>query len=440
MDKKHVFLNVVIVIFIGASVIALLQAQDTPAQIDLALEHLSAEAGEQVTLDTVSSWRWTGSVFTDTSLGCPQPDEDYLLTETRGYIFEIVYEGQRYDYRVSDDNRSVILCSVIDATVTTATPEDSIPATATGQPVATAVAAALSVDYDDIRFMVDEDVASDVMVWEVPPVMPGDDVLPFDIHPEYVEFQLTDYAATGITQGVIAVYDVADYEALLPDEIPPAVDRLIMFIESCPDLPAEETFPELPPRSGQQVFVSNAACLSFENGSGIRYLTAFRLDVWPLTNDDLVYVFQGITHDRSHLVTATLPVNTAALPDIIDPETLDYDAFAETFDTYLAETVDVLNAQPPADFTPDLSLLDSMMSSFTVASDAAGMQTVSWEQAQELINAGQVTTVTQLHSLEVTLQLDDGSTVTTTEPAIDDVFDVIRACGDPCSDIVVATE
>jgi inhibitor of cysteine peptidase len=65
---------------------------------------------------------------------------------------------------------------------------------------------------------------------------------------------------------------------------------------------------------------------------------------------------------------------------------------------------------------------------------------VSWDEAQELILGGEVEQVTQLHSREVTLDLRDGRRVVTTEPEIDAVFDVVDACGDPCANMVLATE
>lgn len=65
---------------------------------------------------------------------------------------------------------------------------------------------------------------------------------------------------------------------------------------------------------------------------------------------------------------------------------------------------------------------------------------VTWEEAQNLILEGGVSQVTQLHDLTVILDLKDGTTVKTTEPAIDEVFKVIDQCGDPCSDIIRATE
>ena len=65
---------------------------------------------------------------------------------------------------------------------------------------------------------------------------------------------------------------------------------------------------------------------------------------------------------------------------------------------------------------------------------------IPWEEARELILAGEVAQVTQLHSLEVTLELKDGRRLVTMEPEIDAVFDVVDACGEPCEDIVLATE
>jgi uncharacterized protein YcfL len=67
-------------------------------------------------------------------------------------------------------------------------------------------------------------------------------------------------------------------------------------------------------------------------------------------------------------------------------------------------------------------------------------QTVSWEDAVEILNSGEVVTVVQLHSLQVTLELSNGSRITTTEPHIDDIFDEVEQCGSPCRGIVLVTE
>ena len=65
---------------------------------------------------------------------------------------------------------------------------------------------------------------------------------------------------------------------------------------------------------------------------------------------------------------------------------------------------------------------------------------VSWQTAQEMILRGQVTRVSQSHSLEVLLTLRDGRVVRSVEPQIDDVLRVIRQCGPACAGVAVATE
>jgi inhibitor of cysteine peptidase len=65
---------------------------------------------------------------------------------------------------------------------------------------------------------------------------------------------------------------------------------------------------------------------------------------------------------------------------------------------------------------------------------------ISWAEAEALILSGVVVQAVQLHSLQVTLTLNDGRQVVTLEPSIDELFRVIEACGAPCAAIAVATE
>jgi hypothetical protein len=62
-----------------------------------------------------------------------------------------------------------------------------------------------------------------------------------------------------------------------------------------------------------------------------------------------------------------------------------------------------------------------------------GETEVSWGQAKRLLRDCRVTLVSQAHSLEVLLILDDGTRARTKEPGIDDVldlaFDAQQKCG-----------
>jgi hypothetical protein len=65
---------------------------------------------------------------------------------------------------------------------------------------------------------------------------------------------------------------------------------------------------------------------------------------------------------------------------------------------------------------------------------------ISWDEAKALITGGQVKQAFQTHALEVRLYLKDGRSVVTTETRIDEVIQIIRDCGAPCADVVIATE
>jgi hypothetical protein len=65
---------------------------------------------------------------------------------------------------------------------------------------------------------------------------------------------------------------------------------------------------------------------------------------------------------------------------------------------------------------------------------------VDWETAVEILNSGDVEMVVQLHSLDVTLTLKDGTEINTVEPSIDAIFREVDKCGQPCREIILATE
>lgn len=74
------------------------------------------------------------------------------------------------------------------------------------------------------------------------------------------------------------------------------------------------------------------------------------------------------------------------------------------------------------------------------ASTGGPANSVSWEEAVEMVKTGDVETVVQYHSRVVTLMMKDGSSIETREPRIDLIFDVIDQCGAPCEHISKITE
>jgi roadblock/LC7 domain-containing protein len=89
----------------------MLYAQGAPEQIDAALASLSEGVGQTITLNDLENWRWAQDNYPDTSLGCPREGTAYAQVVSLGYKFLLTYRGKTYDYRVSADSRTVILCT-----------------------------------------------------------------------------------------------------------------------------------------------------------------------------------------------------------------------------------------------------------------------------------------------------------------------------------------
>ena len=67
-------------------------------------------------------------------------------------------------------------------------------------------------------------------------------------------------------------------------------------------------------------------------------------------------------------------------------------------------------------------------------------KTVTWEEAVNILNTGQVAYVMQAHNLDVILYLKNNTTLKTKEPHIDDIIFAVEKCGEPCKDLPIATE
>ena len=75
-----------------------------------------------------------------------------------------------------------------------------------------------------------------------------------------------------------------------------------------------------------------------------------------------------MTNDGKYYVAVFYPITTALLPT--DPNTVlagqSYDDWSKTYTTYLANLVQALNGLNPAAYTPDLTVIQELISSINV--------------------------------------------------------------------------
>jgi hypothetical protein len=88
--------------------------------------------------------------------------------------------------------------------------------------------------------------------------------------------------------------------------------RLRNFMHA-PATVSVDQLPTVPFFNAAQVFASNVQPISFQNGSGIRFVTEYAQGFVSINNQDLFYHFQGFTDDGNYYMVAVLPVTSPVL-------------------------------------------------------------------------------------------------------------------------------
>lgn len=83
-------------------------AQDGAGAVNAALRDLSSALGVTLTTNNVQNYNWSQEVFSTVALGCGGSE---VVGGVTGFQVFITYNGRIYDYRVSVDLNTVILCS-----------------------------------------------------------------------------------------------------------------------------------------------------------------------------------------------------------------------------------------------------------------------------------------------------------------------------------------
>jgi hypothetical protein len=234
------------------------------------------------------------------------------------------------------------------------------------------------VDYMGVHFSADPSLANSI--WpEVKPATPLPEVLEGPSYwlaiPEHIRFTFADSGLSlsrrrmGFNlaaEAQILVFPLADLGDINP-LVQPQIETLRNLLAERGKVPSGE-LPLLPLTNSAQVFHAQAQYLVSGNIQGLRFISQHSQDPAPIMlSQELFYTFQGFTADGAYYVAAFFPLTTAVLPDTIEVD--DWEAFHANYDIYLSETTTVLDQLPPAEFTPDLTLLDAVVTSLRVEPD-----------------------------------------------------------------------
>lgn len=207
--------------------------------------------------------------------------------------------------------------------------------------------------------------------------VPSSEGMPWwEIAPAYHQYLIQGYVwQNAFHKPAIYVYPADEY-AQVNEDVANRINALKEIVNApSPLLP--ETLPFLPTFNAAQVFYAKPQAVSFQNGSGIRYITQYGQAPLPINNSEVFYTFQGLTSDGKYYVSAVLPIQhpllvADATQDAVTPAGgVPFEWNPDTFEFvegYLDSITVVLNTADPNSFNPTLPLLDQMIGSIQVVS------------------------------------------------------------------------
>lgn len=141
----------------------------------------------------------------------------------------------------------------------------------------------------------------------------------------------------------------------------------------------------LPPFNAGLVFDARNEIFDFQNGKGVRSIQEYHQFSAPVTNDYLIYSYQGITSDGKYYVSFVAPVRVPFLinesynpdPNSTTPTPLaPADGFTypststlgggSDYDQYINAIADKFAQTPPDQFEPSLDVLDALVQSILI--------------------------------------------------------------------------
>lgn len=233
----------------------------------------------------------------------------------------------------------------------------------------------IPVTYGPLGFMLPSSVASGFSGSQFPRAE-GETVGPWGVTPGHFQITLEGYLLQGrFHQPQIFVYPATSYAEMYPAAFE-SIRRLdnILYGPAAPNL--NEPLPAVPFFNAAQVFASNVQAISFQGGSGVRFVTEYAQYPAPVNNYDLFYHFQGLSRNGAYYILAIFPITAPVLAGnsdpgaILPPGGVAYPALVGSdpdFQSYYASVTDLLNATPPDAFSPTLSQLDALIQSMLIA-------------------------------------------------------------------------
>jgi hypothetical protein len=250
---------------------------------------------------------------------------------------------------------------------------------ATAEPSPTPPTSALAgtaVSFDRLSLVIPTGVAAAGSGTLVPEAT-GEDVAPWDVAPEHIQFQLDGYALEGkFYQPQIYVYPAQAYAQLQErGTAAQSLAQLRVVLAQSAMVNIKE-LPSVPFFNVSQALAAQVKVIPFQNGRGVRMVTEYAMGRAIINNHELIYHFEGLTSDEHYYVIVILPVTAPGLPEDGQPggavppggvPVPDFNDLNANWMAYFGDTRQMLQDLEPGAYNPDLDQLDALIGSLTIA-------------------------------------------------------------------------
>ncbi|MGI8467626.1 MAG: hypothetical protein ACR2N3_04160 [Pyrinomonadaceae bacterium] len=198
-------------------------------------------------------------------------------------------------------------------------------------------------------------------------------------HPKHISFNIK--IANQKQEGTLKILPIEDYRRMyaISKHYTKIFDEKLIDLQKSlknKNFRRNGQIPFIPYYDAEQRFQAKIENFSFQNGKGFFFLTQYDQDYFdPVTNEDLTYIYQGISDDGKNYILAEFPVSVSFLPnnyDAVEPEddkllrrwTANGDV--RSYGKYVAKITKRLNDLPPDEFQPNLKCYEEIISSLKI--------------------------------------------------------------------------
>jgi predicted small secreted protein len=234
------------------------------------------------------------------------------------------------------------------------------------------------VEYKGVSFKYNPQIFGEVEAKEVAEhPLQCDDCKPDGVAPQHILFTFKKEHPREFT---LAVYPVDDFRSVwCPVEkyTTKIFDEDLKYLKETiknPKFRRDGEIPFLTYYDAHQTFQAKAKTFPFRDGKGIFFLTQINQDFANLVNnEELIYVYQGLSKDEKKYILAEFPVTVPFLPNR-DADEFEgyklpvryYEADEKQHRNYIAKMTKRLENLKPNEFKPNLKYFEEIISSLEI--------------------------------------------------------------------------